>query len=178
MKLEIEIKITESRLKDLFKEMIIIVDTREKSNKHIIDYFEKQKINYSVEKLEVGDYSFKLPINELWDKEIYFTNHVVVERKSCLEELSNNFAKDRSRLENELAWMFDKGLKSYLVIENSSLEDLLLNNYQTDYNKNAFVASLLTFIDRYNLSSFFIPTYQSGYLIYNLLKYHFRNLIK
>ena len=43
-------------IKKLIKQMIVLIDTREKKNSHILDYFRKQKIAYQVEKLEYGDY--------------------------------------------------------------------------------------------------------------------------
>ena len=36
--------------------MIIIVDTREKRNEHILRYFDRHGIEYRIEKLEIGDY--------------------------------------------------------------------------------------------------------------------------
>lgn len=48
-------------IKRLTKQMVILVDSREKKNSHILDYFKKQKIAYQVEKLEYGDYSFMIP---------------------------------------------------------------------------------------------------------------------
>ena len=47
--------------KKLAKNIVILVDSREKKNKYILDYFEKQGISYRVEKLEYGDYSFMIP---------------------------------------------------------------------------------------------------------------------
>ena len=48
-------------LKKLTKQMVILVDSREKKNSHILDYFRKQKISFQTEKLEYGDYSFMIP---------------------------------------------------------------------------------------------------------------------
>ena len=48
-------------IKKLTKQMVILVDSREKKNSHILDYFRKQKISFQTEKLEYGDYSFMIP---------------------------------------------------------------------------------------------------------------------
>lgn len=179
MKLEIEINIPEKRLKEIIeKDLIILVDSREKSNQHIIDYFLTRNIKFSIQKLEQGDYSYALPPNEFWDKEIQFTNHMVIEKKNSLEELSGNFSNDRLRIENEFAALYDKKIKTYLLIENSSYNDILKGNYNTQYNNNAFAGSFISFVDRYNLVPFFIPKDITGHTIYNLCKYHLRNLIK
>ena len=50
--------------------MIVLVDSREKKNSHILDYFRKQKIAYQVEKLEYGDYSFMIPAAAAGDNHI------------------------------------------------------------------------------------------------------------
>lgn len=54
-------KFSVEEIKKLTKSMVILVDSREKKNTHILDYFRKQKIAYQVEKLEYGDYSFMIP---------------------------------------------------------------------------------------------------------------------
>ena len=53
-------------IKKLIKQMIVLIDTREKKNSHILDYFRKQKIAYQVEKLEYNDYSFMIPAAGLY----------------------------------------------------------------------------------------------------------------
>lgn len=37
-------------IKRLTKQMVVLVDSREKKNSHILDYFKKQKVFYQVEK--------------------------------------------------------------------------------------------------------------------------------
>ena len=62
--------------------MIILVDTREKVNDHIISSFDKNGISYKKKALEYGDYSFALPKNEALSipREMYFDKKVVIER--------------------------------------------------------------------------------------------------
>lgn len=47
-------------LKKLTKSLIILVDSREKKNDHILSYFTKQGIAYQETKLDYGDYSFSI----------------------------------------------------------------------------------------------------------------------
>lgn len=178
IRIEIEIDIPESKLKDLFKEIVILIDTREKSNGHIIDYFEKNKILYINKKLEIGDYSYMLPKNEFIDKDLFFTNHLVIERKNSLEELSGNLSADRTRFENELAYAYDKGVQLFNLIEKGDWNDIIEGNYNTDYHVNAFLSSFISFMDRYKFTPIPINKQYSGMMIYNLCKYHFRNLVK
>lgn len=178
MKLEIEVKISEARLRELYNEIVILSDTREKKDQHILEYFKFKGIKYEEKKLEVGDYSYMIKKNDIFNQDIYFTNHLSIERKNSLEELSGNLSEGRLAFENELALMLDKKLDSYLIIEGASFQDVLKGNYKTDYNKNAYIGSLMSFIGRYKISPFFIPKENTGELIYLLCKYNFRNLVK
>ena len=45
------------------KEAVILCDSREQQNRHILDIFNQSGVEYEVCKLPVGDYSFK--VNEL-----------------------------------------------------------------------------------------------------------------
>ena len=52
-----EYKFGLEEIKGMLKEMIVLVDSREQKNAHILDYFQRQGIPYEVEKLDYGDYS-------------------------------------------------------------------------------------------------------------------------
>lgn len=54
-------KFTVGEIKNLAKRMVILVDSREKKNDHILGYFKKQGIAYQETKLDYGDYSFYIP---------------------------------------------------------------------------------------------------------------------
>ena len=43
-------------IKQLMKSMVILADSREKKNSHILEYFKKQGIAYQVTRLDYGDY--------------------------------------------------------------------------------------------------------------------------
>ena len=58
-------RFTDKELKKILDNLTILVDTREQSNQHIIDFFNKKKIPYSIEKLPFGDYSCKIPVGKL-----------------------------------------------------------------------------------------------------------------
>ena len=83
-------KYTDSEIQKILKNMIILVDSREKSANHITEYFDKHKIKYEVMALPSGDYSFALDaIPELdLPHKTYYYNDILLERKNSLEELS------------------------------------------------------------------------------------------
>ena len=126
---------TDTEIKKLVKNMVILVDTKEKVNDHILNYFDKKDIKYKKKSLDYGDYSFMLKANEKLGipKDVWFDKLVVIERKSSLKEISNNLTSERSRFEKELALApKDK----VILIENASYEDIALGNYDTKYNYN------------------------------------------
>lgn len=158
--------------------IVILVDSREKANSHITDVFDREGIQYRVEKLESGDYTFELrAIPELDIPHIMdFRQDIMIERKNSLDELSGNFTKGRERFNDEFgrAW----ATKKYLLIEDGSYEKILSHDYRTEYNSTSYFASLFSFDARYNLHVAFAPKELSAIIIYNLCKYTLRELLK
>ena len=114
-------------IKKLLKSMVVLVDSREKKNGHILEYFDKQNIAYEVTSLNYGDYSFYIPA-EAAGEDIYFHRDIVIERKASLEELSGN-----------------DGCKIYLLIEApGGYSDIIGHRYRTEMKPAAFAASLKT----------------------------------
>lgn len=70
---------------------MIYCDTREKKNQHILRYFDKYRIPYTVRKLDTGDYM---------DSD---NNRLTIDRKQNLDELLGNlFSPDKSRFWREV----------------------------------------------------------------------------
>lgn len=63
--------------------MIILIDSREKSQAHIVQWLDQHKIEHETLALPSGDYSFALnPIPELdINQKQYFYNDIIIERK-------------------------------------------------------------------------------------------------
>lgn len=173
-------KYTEKELgKIISKEnIVILVDSREKANKHILDIFDKEGIQYRVEALESGDYTFELQAIPELDipHTMDFRQDVMIERKNSLDEISSNFTRGRERFNDEFgrAW----AVKKYLLIENGSYEKILNHEYRTEYNSKSFFASLLSFDARYDLHICFADKETSAILIYNICKYALREILK
>lgn len=168
---------TDKELDNIIKSIVILIDSREQENNHIIKYFEQKKINYKSLKLNYGDYSFYIPANKEYgiDRDLYFNNMITIERKGSLEELSGNFTKDRSRIEEEFT---RKKGKMYLMIEGASYEDIVKHRYKTQYEPKSFIATLNTFEVRYNITSSFISKTGAGNFIYHKFKYYLREYLK
>lgn len=165
---------TDTEIKKLMGSMVILVDTREQENTHILSYFDQKKIPYESKKLDFGDYSVRLPHNEEFGlfRDLYFADSVVVERKGSLSELAGNLTKDRTRFESEL--LRAKGTNMSLLVENANYSDLVMGRYRSDYNAKSFVATLATYSARYGLDVAFVDKEFAGNWIYHRLYYAVR----
>jgi len=155
----------------LLASAVVLIDTREKENSHIIEWLDKKGIAHREQKLEWGDYSLLLPKNELFGIVQDVVIDYGVERKAHLEELSGNLTNDRDRIENELRRCEGK---MDFVIENGSLSAIAKHEYKTDYNEKSFLATLFAFIHRYGVSFNFVEKQHSPQMIYNILHYKLR----
>lgn len=102
--------------------MKLIVDSREKKWEHIRSHLDKNGIEYSVKKLDVGDYQIEgRPL-------------ISVDRKKNLSEISHNLlnAKDHSRFWKEIRRAREQGIKLYIICEHGgkikSIKDVSLWN--------------------------------------------------
>ena len=143
----------------------IVVDSREKVNKHILNSFEKgfeykvshhdmyrgkkskqgDPVEYYVQDkgLKVGDYTIavQLPNREV----INLKDRVVVERKADLNELCCNLfdKKDENgltRIEREFLRAKEQGIKVYLVIETTDMHSKILSSKHFRYDRASKVS--------------------------------------
>lgn len=163
--------------KEILASMRILVDTREQKNDHILSWLDKKGIKYRKQKLDQGDYSFYIPKNiELnIDRDIYFDKDICIERKNSVDELINNFAQSRERIENE--FLRNKG-KMILLIEDGNYSDIINGNYRSKYSIQSAIGTLHAFSARYDIPFIFINSQYSPHFIYYTLSYYLRELIK
>lgn len=171
-------KFSVEQIKNLTKQMIILVDSREKRNSHILDYFQKQGISYQVTKMDYGDYSFMIPASAA-GSDIYFHDSVVIERKASLEELSGNLAQERDRFEKEFLKAGNVGCKVYLMVEApGGYSDIIGHKYRTEFKPAAYMASLKTWESRFGCNVQFISPEYAGYYIAATFQYFAREALK
>lgn len=172
-------KYKEEELKTLLKSLTVVIDRREKENKHITEWFDKKKIPYVNKSLSTLDYSFYLPANpELGiSRDIWFDKDIAIERKASLTELSGNFAQNRDRFEKEMSTA--KSLYKYLLIENSNYEDIVNGKYNTMYNTKSFLGTLHSFNHKYDLQIMFMPDKAySAMWMYGTFQYYLRDILR
>lgn len=171
-------KFSVEELKRLMKCMVVLVDSREKKNVHVLDYFKKQGIAYEITKLDYGDYSFMLPAAAAGE-DIYFHRDIVIERKASLEELSGNLAQERERFEKEFLKAGNDGCKVYLMIEEpGGYSSVIGHKYRTEMKPAAYMASLKTWEHRFGCNVQFIDKQYSGYYIVSTFQYYAREALK
>jgi len=169
-------KFTKEEIDLIVKNMIILVDSREKADTITkwMDY--KNRVKYERMKLDNGDYSFYVkPIPELGIHEkLFFDKKVVVERKNSLDELSQNMVKHRTRFEEELATF--KG-KMVICVEDK-WDNLFMGNYRSKYGRRAFISSVQTFEHRYGVVFKHMSAEAMPVFIYTYFEYYLKEVLK
>ena len=139
----------------------IVVDSREKSIKHILNKFEEgfenkpshhdlhrgkkstysNPVQYYIQEkgLKTGDYTIavQLPNGEV----INFQDKIVIERKADLNELCSNLFDSKSkdaegltRFERELKRAYEQGIKVHLLVEISDMYSKILSSKHFRYD--------------------------------------------
>lgn len=162
---------TPTEYKELVKHMTIICDTRENTNQHILDYFEKHDIPYEKRALKTGDYSFKIsPCPDLgFSRDAYFTDVLAIERKNSVNEIAGNLVEKDGRFMREIGRMtYIQNV--FILIENDSLNNIIEGNYRTKIDSKGFLRTLLTTERRAGFHLYFVDSQHTGYLIHELCK--------
>ena len=104
--------------KTFLKNVTVLIDTREQENKHILLQLDTLNIKHEPQKLDIGDYSFRINDRD-------FSLSCIIERKANVNELYGNITHDRGRIEKE----FESGSRLtkqfVLLIENCASWDKL-----------------------------------------------------
>lgn len=172
-------KYTDKEIEQLLKSIVILIDSQEKSIKHLTDWFDKKKVAYKTMSLPSFDYSFMLPKNEElgipFDQ--IFIDDCAIERKNSLEELSGNFSQGRVKFNDEFSRSRCK--RKHLLIENGSYHDIIVGNYNTKYNSKSYLGSLHSFETKYDLHVRFMPDREdSATYILATFQYYLRYMLK
>lgn len=168
-----ELRFTHKEFDKLMTEhFVILVDTQEKVNDHITNYFDNHKILWKDKALNTGDYSLmitkceELGIMRDW----YLTDELCIERKANLTELVGNFSnasKDEGRVFREFRRMYG-GVRNYLLIEDSTVEDILAGNYRSSMNPTAVLRTILSLQVKNGITPLFVKKETSAKIIYEI----------
>jgi ERCC4-type nuclease len=120
---------------------VVLVDTREQKNQHILKRLDELGISYRLQKLDYGDYSFE------WNG-IDYSDKIVIERKATFSEIIGNFTKGRERFKREFER--SKGCKVILVIE-EQIEQLNRHLYRSRMSPKELKSFLSTWCNKFQL---------------------------
>ena len=174
-------KFSDKELKEILKKMVILTDTREKTNKHITDWFDKNKIKYKVKKLDYADYSVYLPAGSIKgiERDIYFTDSICIERKNSIDEVAGNFKDDAVRLKNELLSLNKYDVKYFIFLEDALFHKHIRNgNFRSMYDSKTLYARFKGLEAEFNTVIVPISKEYMASEIYNTLYYHVRAILK
>ncbi len=135
------------------------MDTREKKNEHIIQYFDKHGIAYERKKLDVCDYTAQ---SNIW-----------IERKQNLLELAGNIIKEHGRRIKAEFIRVPPGAKVYVLIEEDIGAFKNVTKWRSDYVKLSGVTlykHMIGYQKRHNLQYVFCDKAMSGRWIAELLE--------
>ena len=142
---------------------MIISDTRERKNSHILDYFQRHNIDYEIRKLDTADY---------WNSE---NPNVVIDRKKNLNEIATNLcSNDSSRFWREVRRSYKDKQKFIVLCEHGckikSLADV--SGWQSKYSKisgKRLQEEMYRLGIAYNITWVFYDKRSSGRMIVELL---------
>lgn len=104
---------------------IIIVDTREKGHKKILEYFDKNNVDYIISKLDAGDYM------------LYKDYSTIIDKKDGLLELAGNLCNtpEHERIKREIARAKELGCNNFIfLIQDNKIKTLEdIKNWHSKY---------------------------------------------
>lgn len=169
-------RFSKNEINQLLGNIVILIDSREQQNDHIVQYFKDKGISYKTAKLDSGDYSIMLPAcPELGiPRDIHFP--VVIERKNSIDELAATF-RERARFEHELVRAHK--LKFLLLIEDSNgYKNLVSGQYRSQYNPRSLLGSWKAFESKFGFGTAFVDKQLAGHFVFHHLFYHARAFMK
>ena len=141
---------------------MLICDSKEKKNEHILRYFDRHGIDYEIRKLDVGDYMFE-------------GGTISVDTKRSVDELASNMLNrnDHARFLREAKRAADSGIKLIVLLETSKYKSIPdLREWRSKYSgisgRSLMDAIYKTHIS-YGVEFLFCPKISTGRRIIELL---------
>ena len=143
---------------------IIIVDTREKGNKKILEYFDKKGQDYIISKLDAGDYM------------IFKQHTTIIDKKDGLLELSHNLCNslEHERIKREIQRAKEMGCKNFIfLIQDDKIKTADdIRNWSSEHTKvkgETLLKIMNTMRKKYDVRFIIVPKKNMGEMIIKLL---------
>ena len=143
---------------------LIIVDTREKGNKKILEYFDKVGQDYIISKLDSGDYM------------LFKDYTTIIDKKDGLLELSHNLCNslEHARIKREIERAKNLGCENFIfLIQDSKIkttEDI--KNWSSPHTRvkgETLLKIMCTMRERYGVRFIIVPRAKMGEKIIEIL---------
>lgn len=141
---------------------MLICDSKEKKNEHILRYFDRHGIDYEIRKLDVGDYMFE-------------GGTISVDTKRSVDELASNMLNrnDHARFLREAKRASDSGVKLIVLLETSKYKAIPdLREWRSKYSGisgRALMDAIYKTHIAYGVEFLFCPKISTGRRIIELL---------
>lgn len=143
---------------------LIIVDTREKKNKKILEYFDNVGQDYIISKLDAGDYALFKHFNTIIDK------------KDGLLELSHNLCNslEHARILREIQRAKDLGCNNFIfLIQDNKIKTVEdIKKWKSPHTKvkgETLLKIMNTMRKKYDIRFIIVPKKNMGEMIIKLL---------
>ena len=174
----IHYKYTQKEIDAIMKTLTIVIDTREKVNQHVIDYFHKIEIPLKIQKVDHGDYGCMIPANEELGirRDIYLNSFV--ERKNGVDEITGNLQKDtQNAFINEL--IRSQGSRFVIFVEEPDFDEKVAKGqYRSRYDPKALKGRLESLKAKYNFEICPMSKAMIAHNIYHRFYYQMREHLK
>lgn len=144
---------------------LIIVDTREKGNKKILEYFDKVGQDYIISKLDAGDYM------------LFKDYTTIIDKKDGLLELSHNLCNslEHARIKREIERAKNLGCENFIfLIQDSKIKTVEdIKNWSSPHTRvkgSTLLKIMCTMRERYGVRLVICPKSKMGEYIIKLLK--------
>ena len=158
--------------REVLKSFEILHDSREQDTDRARKRYESFGVPHQRAVLSYGDYTYNATLpdgNKIYDISKTISPACVIERKMNLDELAGCFTRSRQRFQREFERAQEHGSRIYLVCENANWENLLNGKYKSRMHAEAFSASIMAWMIRYNMNIIFCKEETSGRIIKEIL---------
>ena len=155
------------------RNFLILTDTRQKSEEHIIKEFDKQGVLHIRTTLPSADY---MAVRFDSERGFYLDYSVLIDTKKDLEEIAGNLcnSKNHELVKREIFKGQELGTKEFIFLINSgkvkTLEDLQnWSSKRTQVKGSTLIKVFNTMKERYGVNFILVPKKKIGETIINLL---------
>lgn len=143
---------------------LIIVDTREKGHKKILEYFDSVGQEYIISKLDAGDYM------------LFKRFKTIIDKKDGLLELSHNLCNttEHERIKREIQRAKELGCERFVfLIQDSKIKSTAdIKSWSSPHTKvrgETLLKIMTTMTERYGVKFIIVPKKKMGEMIMKIL---------